>query len=79
MLPLLFEVARADAPKTGQFEIAFVERSPLSAKKELPNRLGKKDPGKDYDLSAEPFRLVVGALLKPPGSVRTCYPPRRSD
>ncbi|HEY7087154.1 MAG TPA: hypothetical protein VH518_03635 [Tepidisphaeraceae bacterium] len=51
--------AMAQPSKTGEFITTFSKRSPLSEKKELLNRLGKKDPGKDYDLASESFMVYV--------------------
>src|SRR4051794_27648631 len=48
----------ADAPKTGDFETTFTQRSPLSEKKELLNRLAHKNAD-DYDLASLPFLVYV--------------------
>jgi hypothetical protein len=53
-----------DAPaavKTGDFDVTFTERSPLSAMGEIARRLRLKDAemGDDYDLSKRPFKALV--------------------
>src|SRR4051794_19111435 len=55
---LLSRSAMADAPQTGEFQITFTERNPLSEKKDLLNRLGHKNAD-DYDLSNQPFLVYV--------------------
>jgi hypothetical protein len=45
--------------RTGDFEITFTDRSPLSVKAKLMDRLADKDIGPDYDLSEQPFVIYV--------------------
>lgn len=47
--------------KTGDFDITFTQRSPLSAYPELVKRLNlpPDKAGKDYDLSKEPFKVHI--------------------
>lgn len=47
--------------KTGELDLTFTERNPLSAPKELARRLNLKeaDMGADYDLSQRPFKAYV--------------------
>ena len=63
--------ARAEGPatapaeaKTGELDLTFTQRSPLSARKELARRLNLKEAelGADYDLATRPFKAYV-----PPG------------
>jgi hypothetical protein len=75
---LLFgqEVAAADvAPstqpaagiKTGELDLTFTERSPLSTPKELARRLNLKpaDVATDYDLSKKPYKAYVPTNYDP--------------
>ena len=45
--------------RTGDFEITFTDRSPLTAKAKLMDRLADKDIGPDYDLGEQPFVIYV--------------------
>jgi hypothetical protein len=55
------------APKTGEFDLTFTQRSPLSARSELAQRLNLKESamGDDYDLSKCPFKTYVPANYDP--------------
>jgi hypothetical protein len=57
----LTEGAASTQPvKTGDFDITFAQRSPLSGQKELTRRLNLKEAtGEDYDLSKRPYRIYV--------------------
>jgi hypothetical protein len=61
-----FADAPASAPtteptKTGEFDITFTERSPLSAPREIARRMNLRehDLGADYDLTKMPFKAYV--------------------
>src|ERR1700689_3084887 len=45
--------------KTGTFEITFTDRSPLSERSKLWDRLADKDVGPEYDLQSQPFMVYV--------------------
>ena len=53
--------------KTGEMDLKFTVRSPLSTRKELARRLNYKesDLGPDYDLSKCPFKAYVPASYNP--------------
>ncbi|MGA2231871.1 MAG: hypothetical protein ABSH22_13315 [Tepidisphaeraceae bacterium] len=53
--------AAAGEVKTGEIDLTFTQRSPLSTRKELARRLSLKetDLGDDYDLSQRPFKAYV--------------------
>jgi hypothetical protein len=55
---LVSGAARGDPVQTGEFQTTFTQRSPLSEKKDLLNRLGHKNAD-DYDLSNQPFLVYV--------------------
>src|ERR1700689_4776524 len=57
--------------KTGEFDLTFTERSPLSTPKELARRLNLKPAslGADYDLSKRPFKAYVPRNYDPATSV----------
>ena len=61
----------AGGPKTGDFDIVFTQRSPLSARAELAQRLNLKesDMGDDYDLSKRPFKIYVPSNYDPSAPV----------
>ncbi|MGD0464834.1 MAG: hypothetical protein ABSB74_20305 [Tepidisphaeraceae bacterium] len=45
--------------KTGAFEITFSQRSPLSERSKLMDRLAEKDIGPEFDLNKQPFAIYV--------------------
>src|SRR5208282_2248674 len=55
------EPSTQPAAQTGAFEIAFTNRSPMSARAKLVDRLAEKDIGPEYDLSHQPFVVYVPA------------------
>jgi hypothetical protein len=64
---------RADTPpssqpapqvQTGEVDLTFTQRSPLSTPKEIARRL-KANPDKDYDLSTLPFKAYVPTNYDP--------------
>jgi hypothetical protein len=48
-------------PRTGEFQIAFTQRSPLSDHRKLAARLSMRETaiGPDYDLATQPFEVYV--------------------
>ena len=52
------------AIQTGELDLAFTERSPLSTQEEIARRL-KANPDKDYDLSTLPFKAYVPTNYDP--------------
>jgi hypothetical protein len=53
--------------KTGELDLTFTERSPISAPKEMARRLNLKDAdlGEDYDISKCPFKAYVPTNYDP--------------
>jgi len=57
----------AEKVRTGAFDVTFTQRSPLSGEAELARRLNLKPAamGKDYDLSAQPYKIYVPTNYDP--------------
>lgn len=57
----------ADGPKTGELDLTFTQRSPLSSPAAMAERLDLKlsDLGADYDLSQRPFKAYVPSNYDP--------------
>jgi hypothetical protein len=53
--------------KTGELDLTFTQRSPLSTRKELARRLNLKlsELGEDYDLATRPFKVYVPPNYNP--------------
>ena len=59
--------APSTQPATGELDLTFTQRSPLSSPKELTARLGLKphEVDADYDLSQQPFKAYVPTNYDP--------------
>jgi len=60
-----FPSTQPTAPQTGEFETTFTDRSPLSARPKLMDRLAEKDIGPEYVLTEQPFMVYVPENYSP--------------